>query len=153
MAPRRWLLILLSLASLVVLSYASVALVLSVPVTDGMAAANALPGEENARAGSRAILAPLGDPARVATHQRGDPGPFGRAGALLVVSDRPSLVPASMENASLVRALAHVPGGLDGADATPLALENLTVVANGTVARERREVDVGALAQGREGFL
>lgn len=142
MAPRRWLLLLLSLASLVVLSYAAIVVSFSVPVTSEMAQANAAPELD----GKRALILPMGDPALVPTfvapqdaRERDAPGAF------LVVASQPADFPASTEDASLARALAWVPAGA-----------NDTLVLAGVPARNgttNLSLDLAALSGGAAGFL
>lgn len=140
MAQRRWLLFALSLASLVVLTYASVLTAFSVDVSAEMEAANG--GE--VRAGGRAVILPLVDPSGVATLARDGEG------ALLVGGTKEQSFPASARNVSLGRALAYVSPGANGSySPATIELANVTM-ANGT---QNLTLDVAALAGGRSGFL
>ena len=102
MAPRRWLLIALSLSSLVVLSYAGIAVAFSVPITTEMAEENSLDGK-GPRAGDRAVIAPIVAAKDVVTFAR-DPANT----SMLLVAQRAAIFPAAAEQPSLVRALAYV---------------------------------------------
>lgn len=115
MARRRWLLFALSIASLIILTYASVLLAFSVEVTDEMLAAN--PGVDD----GRAIVLPVAQPKFVPTLAEGGEG------ALLVTGLTEGSFPASASNTTLARALAFAPED----SPRTIAIANVTV-PNGT---------------------
>lgn len=154
MAARRWLFVVVSLASLLILAYGGVLLAYSVPVTDGMEAESRLPGMEDPTSGRRARVLPVRDPARVATFSGGGAPEGDLPGALLVVADGSSGFPAASENASVVRALAYVTVDAEGRPMpATLELTNLTQREGDNVTTYNATLDVGALAGGQAGFL
>lgn len=146
MRASRWLLLACSLASLALMAYAGLLVAFSTPVTDRMAAANALPGEPSVAAGARAIVGPA---AGAPTHVEGREGPFGRAGALLVLARPGASFPSNAEDAQLVRALARVEAGATG----NVTLGEVPVARNGTTERANLTVDLAALSGGRAGWI
>lgn len=148
MPPRRWLLLALSLGSLVILSYGAIAVAFSLPVTDEMAAANVI--DPNApETGQRAVVSPIVNGADVATH-RAEP----RSGAWLVVADRDVTIPASAENPSLVRALAYASVLHNRSYKEPtITLENLTASGPNGTYEYNVTVDLALVGDGGSGFL
>lgn len=134
MAPRRWLLFALSIASLIVLTYASVLLAFSVAVTPEMQAANPSLAE------GRAIVLPVAQPKFVPTFAQ-DPG----NASLLVLGVSEGSFPASAANTSIARALAFAPE--DGA--RTIELRDVPV-ANGTA---NLTVSLDALGATGAGFV
>lgn len=134
MARRRWLLFALSIASLVILTYASVLLAFSVDVTPEMRAANA-----DAITEGRAIVLPAAQPRFIRTEAaNGD-------GALLAIGQREGTFPASARDVSVLRAIAFVN------DETPRALEVVNVtMPNGT---QNVTIDLDAIGARGEGFV
>lgn len=154
MDRRRWWLVLLSLASLVVLAYAGVFSAYSVTVSPEMERAERLPEASEPRAGARALVVPISDAAQVPTFNNALAKSSGRNGTLLLVGDPDAAFPAVVKNASIVRALAYVtptangtfvPSDISFTD-LPRADGNRTKTSNVTV-------NVTALAAGRSGFL
>lgn len=137
MAPRRWLLFGIALASLVLMTWAGILLAFSVPVDDPTRAAN--PG-----AGDRAIVLPIRDPSLVATHARGPDA------KLLAAGDADGAFPVNAKDVSFGRALAYVAPDANGSyDPATLELADVRV-SNGTT---NLTIDVAALAGGERGFL
>jgi len=150
--PRRWVLVAVSLASLVVLAYAGVIVAFSVPVGEEAAQKARLPGQPGPEAGDRALTVPLSDPARVPTFAANGTSSFGQPGGLLVVGHTSSGFPAGTRDAAVVRAMAFVSPGADGRYA-PLTLHAVPFAGlNGTETRDV-DVDVPTLAGGQKGFL
>ena len=152
MAQRRWLLAVLSVASLLILAYGGVLLSFSSGVTERMEAESRLPGEDMPARGARALVLPhRGDPAAIPTFN--DSGPallFGQPGALLLVAEEVPDFPAGVDNASLVRAMAWVPEGTSNLTVT---LRNVTYREGDNLSIDNLTVDAGALSGGRAGFL
>lgn len=148
MAPRRWLLLALSLASLVVMSYGAIAVALSVPITQEMAEANSL-GDNTPAQGDRAAVRPLVNPGDVATWHRDGEGTW------LIVNDRPVMMPVLAENVELVGAMAYVSVLHDGTYREPeIVLTNLTALdENGETVTFNETVNVTAMAAGKDGFF
>lgn len=154
MAARRWLFVVVSLASLLILAYGGVLLAYSVPVTAGMEAESRLPGAEAPAAGARALVLPVRDPGRVPTFSGGGAPEGELPGALLVVAEGSSDFPASADNASIVRALAYVTVDAEGRSLpSTLNLTNLTRREGDNVSTYNVTLDVGAMAGGQSGFL
>lgn len=154
MAPRRWLLAFLSLGSLVVLAYAGVLYAFSTPVTDAMEQEALLPGRDEPRQGTRALVLPGLDLARLPTYVDGRDGFADRPGALLLVAEEPSDFPASTSDGRLVRALARVVPDANGTypNAT-LSLVNVPTKVGDNATVTNLTLDVHALAGGGTGFL
>lgn len=133
MRPRRWLLLLASFASLVVLVYAGVSAAFSVPVGD-----------------QRAVALPLLDAALVPTLAVGGDLNDGYPGAYLVIADSPGDFPANAVNATLVRALAYVPSGNAS---TNLTLTGVPTPDGNTTRAQNVTLDANALAGGKAGFF
>lgn len=154
MAQRRWPLFVLSLGSLVVLTYAAVLLTFSVPVTDAMVEANRLPGAQEPNARERAIVLPLTDPTLVPTFAARGEATLGHPGALLASGDPSASFPASATNVSLGRALAYVSRGADGTYAvSTLNLTDVPVADGNGTSTVNLTIDVPALAGGGTGFI
>lgn len=155
MAQRRWPLFVLSLGSLVILTYAAVLVAFSVPLTDELVAPNRLAGAEGPDAADRAIVLPLTDPTLVPTLASGGAPTYGHAGAMLILGNPGSTFPASAENVSLARALAYVSRGADGSYAvSTLNLTNVPVADDGNgTALVNMTLDVPGLAKGQTGFI
>lgn len=144
MAPRRWLLIALSLSSLVVLSYAGIAVAFSVPISEEMAAESALDGS-GPRAGERAVIAPIVAANDVRTWARDADN-----ASLLMVAERAAIFPAAAEHPSLVRALAYVSVLHNLSYAAP------TIELVGLPSAEgpfNASVNVTSMAAGQNGFF
>lgn len=153
---RRFLLPLLSLASLLVLAYGGVVLAFSVPVDERMEAESRLPGADHPAHGDRALVLPLtGDPASIPTFAAGDPGWDERPGATLALSDNRPDFPASADNASLARALARVAPTPNGTyEPAQLVLRDVPATApDGNATTLNLTLDVAALAGGATGWL
>ena len=148
MAPRRWLLLVVSLASLLILAYGGVLIAYSVPVSAEMEAEGRLPGMESPpEAGRRALVLPVRDPGIV-------PTAMGGTGALLLVADDVPDFPASSRNASIVRALAFVTVDPDGRVAPEnVTLANLTRREGDNATTYNQSFELGPMAGGRAGFL
>lgn len=154
MAQRRWPLFVLSLGSLVILTYAAVLVAFSVPVSEGMVQANRLPEALQPSARERAIVLPITDPTLVPTLAAGGEPTLGHPGAVLAIGESTATFPASATNVSLGRALAYVSRGAHGTYTVPTL--NLTGVpvsdGNGTTF-VNLTIDVPALAAGGTGFI
>ncbi|HUR67879.1 MAG TPA: hypothetical protein VM370_01430 [Candidatus Thermoplasmatota archaeon] len=121
----RWLLFGVAMSSLVLLTYAGVVFAFSVPVTPGLAQANA-----DAPEGARAVVVPIGTVRSVATLAEG------RAPALLASGRSQGSFPSSASDVRMGQALAYVEKG-----------------ANGTIEVANLTLDVGALSGGSEGWI
>lgn len=154
MAPRRWLLLILAILSLVMFLGGALTLVYSTGLSDAAADAARLPGDDEPRGGQRAVAFPIEDAASLATVENGRAGEDGGSGALLVIADSLGDLPANAHNVSVVRALAWLAPAENGSYAAPrVALANLTRVEGGNVTRFDATVDVLPLAAGRTGWL
>lgn len=138
MLRRAWL-IALSVGSLVILLYASIAMALSVPVTEDMARANQVPGEP-ALAGARALLVPIPDPNEA-------------KGQLVVGGDSVSGFPSGADNATMGRVLEYVAPTANGSYVPRERTYEVTRIENGTLVKENVTVDVAALAGGASGYV
>lgn len=121
----RWLLFVVSLISLVVLTYAGIVLAFSVPVTDEMVAAN-----PSAPAGSRAVVVPVVAPEVVGTLATN------RTPSYLMVGDSEGSFPTSARNVRMGQAIAHVPAG-----------------SNGTLDVANMTFDLANMTEGHEGWI
>lgn len=122
---RRLLLFGVSIASLLVLTYAGVLLAFSIPVSDEMAAAN-----PDAPRGSRALVVPIAAPTSVATRASG------AEGTLLLRGDADGAFPTAAKDVRMGRALVYAPAG-----------------ANGTVDVDNVTLDLAAMSGGFEGWI
>lgn len=137
MAPRRWLLFGIALASLVLMTWAGILLAFSVPIDEETRLAN--PG-----VGDRAVVLPIRDPSLVATHARGPDARY------LAAGDADGTFPVNAKGVTFGRALAYVAPDANGSY-DPATLDLVEVrVSNGTT---NLTVDVAALAGGEAGFL
>jgi hypothetical protein len=137
-APRRWLLFGIALASLVPMTWAGVLLAFSVPLGD------AAVGVPEAGGADRAVVVPLSDPSQVETHVRG------QEAALLAAGQSEGSFPSGATNVTLARALAYVAPNANGTyEPAVLTLTNVTT-ANGTA---NLTLEVASLAGGARGFL
>jgi len=122
---RRAILFGVSIASLLLLTYAGVLLAFSVPITDEMAAANPdMPRD------ARAVVVPIAAPLEVRTRATGDEG------ALIMMGHAHGTFPTAASGVRIGHALAYVPEGSNGT----LEVDNLTL-------------DLAALSGGQEGWI
>lgn len=154
MAPRRWLLLVVSLGSLLILAYGGALVSFSVPVTAAMEAEGRLPGSAGPEAGRRALVLPVRDPAAVPTFIQGFEGPEHVPGALLLVADGRPDFPAAADNASIVRALAFVTVDAEGRPAPPgLNLTEVPSRAGENVTYANLTVDLAGYGVNGPGWL
>ena len=151
MASRRWLLVLLSVASLVLLAWAGILLAFSAPISDAAAAESLLPGQEEPAAGHRAVVVPIVTPSEVPVFNATQETFLGVRGALLVVAEDDSDFPAGARNASVVRALVYVPAGAPNGSFADLA--GLPVKEGDNATTYNATFDLAALSGGQAGFL
>lgn len=139
MAPRRWLLFGIALASLVLMTWAGILLAFSVPLDEDARRANPEVGGAD-----RAVVLPIRDPSAVATHVRGPDA------ALLASGDADGSFPVNARNVALGLALAFVAPDANGTYA-PATLTLADVpTTNGTT---NLTVDVATLAGGASGYV
>jgi hypothetical protein len=154
-APRRWLLLILAILSLVLLVGGVLSLAFSTTLSGPAADAARLPGEAEPHGGERVFALPIQDVTQVPTVvSGGNDTILMRPGALLVVADAPVEFPSSAANVSVVRALAYVSPGANGSYPSPtLQLANLTAVSGGNLTTFNASVEVTPLALGKAGFI
>jgi hypothetical protein len=153
-ASRRWLLLVVSLGSLLILAYGGALISFSVPITQAMEAEGSLPGHEGPVAGRRALVLPARDPAAVPTFLQGGGDAAHLPGALLLVADDKPDFPAAADNATLVRALAFVTLDAEGRPApATVDLVGLPRRDGENVTRYNLTVDLAAFSPGGPGWL